>query len=283
MATLPERGCSGWMAELRLQFERRDDRTVLAHRWHRGPLQVQRPFYPEPTGVCHLYLLHPPGGVVPGDRLHIEARLEEGAEVLLTTPASGKIYRSHGPVSGQTTQLCVGARGALEWFPQETIVFDQAQTERKTLVELADQDAHFTGWEILCLGRPACEERFTFGNCKQAFEIWREGRPLWVERSNYEGGAALLEAPWGLRGHPVVGTFVCVARAPGLIERVREICGEVSREGRHLVPSQLQDVLVVRYLGDHVDEAKAYFTKVWAALRPMVTGRAVSLPRIWRT
>ncbi|MDE2089358.1 MAG: hypothetical protein KGJ12_05005, partial [Gammaproteobacteria bacterium] len=49
----------GWNAELSLAFARNNGRTVLSRRRHQGPLQVQRPFYPEPGGVCHVYLLHP--------------------------------------------------------------------------------------------------------------------------------------------------------------------------------------------------------------------------------
>ena len=94
IAVLPE--AEGWCAELELCFARSESRTVLATRRHRGPLRIQRAFYPEPGGVCHAYLLHPPGGVVAGDRLAINVELDEGAQVLLTTPAAGKFYRSAG-------------------------------------------------------------------------------------------------------------------------------------------------------------------------------------------
>ena len=60
----------GWEAELALRFVIRDGRTVLGERRHRGPLQVQRVFYPEGTDLCHLYVLHPPGGLVAGPQAH---------------------------------------------------------------------------------------------------------------------------------------------------------------------------------------------------------------------
>src|SRR5580765_6083218 len=78
----------GWQAELALRFAHRGARTVLASRHQRGPLMVQRPFYPEADGVCHTYVLHPPAGIVGGDQLNLSVTLEAGAHALITTPAA---------------------------------------------------------------------------------------------------------------------------------------------------------------------------------------------------
>ncbi len=44
---------TGWQAHLQLGFQRRAQRTFLRQCTHQGPLQVQRPFYPEGEAVCH--------------------------------------------------------------------------------------------------------------------------------------------------------------------------------------------------------------------------------------
>ena len=54
-------GFGRWQGALSLVFENRGGKTYLTHRSHQGPLLVQRPFYPEGP-VCHIYLIHPPGG-----------------------------------------------------------------------------------------------------------------------------------------------------------------------------------------------------------------------------
>ena len=58
-----------WAATLDLAFDARQEQGAQVTRMTRtrfkGPLRVQRPFYPEgKTGCCHVYLLHPPGGLV---------------------------------------------------------------------------------------------------------------------------------------------------------------------------------------------------------------------------
>ena len=83
-----------WKAALSLSFESGPSRTVV-RREHTGPLTVQRPFYPEGS-VAHVYLLHPPGGVVGGDALTINARVSEHAAGLVTHTRSYQVLPFNG-------------------------------------------------------------------------------------------------------------------------------------------------------------------------------------------
>jgi len=271
---------AGWKAQLNLRFAPRDERTELVRRAHHGPLVVQRPFHPEPDGTCHVYLLHPPGGVVGGDELRLQAHAEAGSRVLLTTPAATKLYRTDGRLSAQHQVLTVEAGARMEWLPQETIVFDGATCRLSTRVQLAE-GASFLGWDVMCLGRPACGERFERGQLSVALEIWRDEQPLWVERFAHHGGDGLADAAWGLAGHPVTGTLVCVTGGrEDLVERLRELTAD---DAQHFVISQLHDVLVCRYLGPSVEQARAAMVACWGELRRTLYGCEASVPRIWST
>jgi urease accessory protein len=274
----PHANQSGWQAHLSLRFSRRQQRTLLNYH-HLGPLQVQRPFYPETDGTCHVYILHPPGGVVAGDVLRIEADLTTGSQALLTTPAASKFYRSTGAIARQMQILRTAAGATLEWLPQETILFNRAQVRSLTRIELSG-DANFIGWEILCLGRPAADEAFTQGSCWQRFEIWRDAIPLYIEHGRYEGGSELLRSHWGLQGQPVTASLVCITRQTGLVEAVRTA---VAGHDALFSASYLQDVLVCRYLGTSVQQARALFGLAWSILRPAVLGKVICPPRIWST
>lgn len=266
---------SAWEAELKLGFRQRGDKTTLARREHRGPLTVQRPFYPE-GGVCHVYLLHPPGGVVAGDCLTIEAMVEHDAQALITTPAAGKFYRSGGGEARQTIHLAVAENACLEWLPQETIVYDGARLNATTYIELAEQ-SRFIGWEITALGRPAAGEGFSEGHAKLAWRIHCGGRLHYLERQYLDAEA--FQARWGLSGHSACGTMFVYPATPVHLAAVQDLIGEEPNLGVTLI----EGLLICRALNRRADLLKGYFERVWGLVRGDVMGKEVCLPRIWAT
>jgi len=84
---------TGWLTRLELGFAQVNSRTRLKHSQHIGPLRVQRAFYPE-GNLAHIYILHPPRGVVGSDQLHITLDLAHKTQVLCTPPGSGKFNLS---------------------------------------------------------------------------------------------------------------------------------------------------------------------------------------------
>jgi urease accessory protein len=267
-----ENPAASWKAELSLGFERTGERTVLARKRHDGPLVVQKALYPEGGEVCHAIVVHPPAGIAGGDELLLDVESKNGAFAQLTTPGAGKWYRSAGAWAAQ--RLSFDVEGALEWLPQETIVFDGARADLSTEVRLAG-DARYIGWEILCLGRSGSGERFSRGTIRLSTRISRDKKPIWLERGLIEGGGKLMRSPAGLGGHPVCGTFVAAGPQIG---KMRPAAGI-----EPLAVTQLPGLLVGRYLGDSSEQAKRAFAALWAALRPRLLGREAREPRIWRT
>ena len=190
---------------------------------------MQRPFFPEGDGVCHVYVLHPPGGLVGGDELDVSLDVDAGAHALVTTPAATKIYRTTGAPVRQTQRLRVATGGVLEWLPQESIVFDGARAIAETRVELAP-GARFIGADAVCFGRPAGNAPFARGTCRQLFELRRDGRPLLIERGRYDAGGPVGRARWGLAGAGVLALFVAApAPAADAVEAVRALAAAASQ------------------------------------------------------
>jgi urease accessory protein len=271
----------GWNAHLSLKFGSSDGKTVLCDQRHSGPLLVQRPFYPEGESVCHVYVLHPPGGVVGGDTLELDIGVRSQAHVLATTPTAGKFYRSAGPEARQTVNIAVQPGAALEWLPQETIIYDQVHARISTRIDLA-ADARFIGWDVLCLGLPASGAKFQRGMLRQTVEIWRDGELLLIERGQYDGESPILTARWGLAEYPVNGTFWCTTDNRHLVEVIRQQIPPPQTDELWSA-TWMQGLLVCRYLGWDAFRAHRLFVQIWQVIRPDVFGREACPPRIWRT
>ena len=267
---------ANWHAELQLGFTARDERTVLSHRKHIGPLLVQRPFYPEGS-VCHVYLIHPPGGIAGGDHLQLRAQLAAGTHALITTPAATKFYRAApGRVSVLQQHLQLQS-ATLEWLPQETIYFNQAQARTTTRVEL-DTASRFVGWEINCYGRRAGNEPFVAGRIHQGLELWLSGKPLLLDHLQVVGGAPMQQAVWGLQGKGALGTLLAYPATTADVQSLRDL--EIDAQ---LSVTLVDGVLVCRCLSSDGALVKQNLLKVWQHLRPRIIGREVVLPRIWAT
>lgn len=274
-------GTTTWPAQLNMQFEPRGARTVMSRCRHRGPLRVQRPFYPE-GAPCHVYVLHPPGGIVGGDTLEVDVQVKAGAHALLTTPAATKFYRCDARSARQRQTLHVCADAKLEWLPQDSIVFDGSNAESDTRVDL-EHGARFVGWELFTLGRPASSERFTAGRLTQRLELWRARTPVLIERTRFHGDDAALYASWGLQGHVAFATMVATpAHAETLATARRTLAAHPDNSLRAAFTLK-GDVLVGRCIAQSAPAIQRAFAAVWGAIRAGVMECTPCEPRIWRT
>ena len=175
----------------------------------------------------------------------------------------------------------VAPKGTLEWFPSENIIFSGAKASIKTKIELSS-DSNFVGWEISCLGRPASNENFIKGELDQRFEIWREGRPLQIERLWLKGGDLSFNAKWGLLGFPVIGSMVCITDNKGLLDSMRNLAN-TSTEHELFSVTQVDDIILCYFLGNSAERAKDYFINVWKIFRQEVIQFEAVEPRVWKT
>ena len=271
-----------WHAAIDLHFKARADKTVLSKLRFSGPLRVQRPFYPEGE-VCHVYLLHPPGGMVSGDHIDISATVGAGAHALLTTPSAGKVYASdsNNVIQKQTIKLYVD-NGICEWLPQENIVFDGANASLITHVELSG-GAKFMGWDMLALGRPVGDLPFKSGCIRQALSITQNGLPLLIERFLLDGELELLTSHAGLMGFPFMGNFYMVAPdLEQLIDKIRERLPEPT-EALILAATFKQGIVIVRGFSQCAEQLRNHFIQLWGTIRYDVVQREACFPRIWST
>lgn len=284
---------SQWHASLFLRFQQNLRGCRLIDSAHRGPLYVQKAFYPEGQDTAHVYLLHPPGGMVSGDRLALKVELEARARVLMTTPGAGRVYRARPDRSlqHQTIRFELSQDAIMEWFPQETIVYPGANARLDTHVSLG-KGSCYLGWEICCLGLPASALNFDSGELRQRLFIEHDGAPVFVESFNVsDRNRSICDAAVGLSGRSVSGVFVAgplrdqgmddVSREK-LLNSLRAVFSDMS-DGAECGVTLFNNFIVARYLGHCSEQARHSFIRLWGILRPLLSGRDACLPRIWAT
>jgi urease accessory protein len=276
-----------WRGVAHLNYQVRVDKCVPVETFTQAPLKIQKPLYPEGPAVCHSTLVHTAGGMVGGDQLNIQVELAADCRTVLTTAAANKVYGSQPTqgqkqplVASQTVNLSLASRSCLEWFPQETIVFNQAHFHQQIRVGLAP-GALWCGWDVMRFGRSARGERFEAGEVRSRLAIWQDQHPLWIDNQRLVGGSAALDSLNGLAGNPVMGTFALVGMIPAAdqISPLRELWnrdlpGDVG-------VTRLQNGLLCRYRGPSSQAARRWFVAVWQQLRPWYLNTTATVPRVW--
>jgi len=269
----------GWTARLELGYDHDGRRTRLCHRRHQGPLRVQRPLYPEGP-VNHTLLLHPPAGLVGGDRLSLDVRVAAGAHVLQTTPGAMPVYRSIAGPARVDYRFAVD--GTLEWLPQQTLLFDGCALHSRLHGELGPE-ARLVLLDLNCLGRPAAAAPFRSGHADLELRLDRGGVPLFRDRLRLLPDDALRQRLWGLAGRLACGTLLAYPAPEALLGPLQQHLEERDDPAVQLGATRLDELLVVRGLADDGTALMTALRELWLWLRPLVLATPGRRPRIWST
>lgn len=273
-----EASSQNWQAHLSLKLRAGAQKTSLIPVKRYGPLSVQRAFYPEQE-TCHVYLLHPPGGVVGGDQLDLEVEAEESSSTLITTPGATKFYLSAGRTAQLSQSLKVQPQANLEFLPQENIYFPGAQVNARTQIYVSENSSVML-WEKHCFGRPVIDESFSEGLVVSTLELICEGELIFTEKQRID--ALDIQCSSGLRHAPVIGTLLVYG--DGMTKVHLDALRSVTPEDGFSGVTRLTDkLLLIRYMGQSTIDVNHYFITLWQQLRPLILQRPSCIPRIWNT
>ncbi|HYF06108.1 MAG TPA: urease accessory protein UreD [Acetobacteraceae bacterium] len=263
---------------LELGFRATPRGTAIGTLFQAAPLRALFPD-PEPDEAPIAALVNTAGGLAGGDSLEIAISAGRGARATVSAAAAEKLYRSLGPPTRIATRLSVEADGALEWLPQETILFDGARMERHIGVDLA-AGARLLMAEILVFGRAAHGERLTAGALRDSWRLRREGALIWADGMALDGEiGSRLAAPFGFAGAGALGTLLFAGpAAEGLRDPLREGDLEHGATGGITLPQP--GLLLGRWLGTAMALRRAVAAGI-IALRSRALGLPARLPRLW--
>lgn len=256
---------------LRLGFERRGARTILAQSRFSLPLQAMTPTILD-DGTAYLILLNPTGGVLGGDRLVTEIVQQAGTHVCLTTPSATRIYRTAEKPAIIETAIQLGEGATLEYLPDHVIPHAGSALRQSLTIEMS-RGSRAVVLDTLASGRVAHGERWSFTELDSRTRVNVCGRPAYINRTRIvpaernPSGAGFMEdfdylssmilladglADWGR----------VAAAMNAEVERVTEVRGGVSLLSR--------GGCAIRFLARSAVGMTYLNKKLWDAARDLV-------------
>ncbi len=217
--------------------------------------------------------LNTAGGLTGGDRMAFRLALDPDARATATTQTAERVYRAASGVAEMRVELEAGAGAALDWLPQETILFQGAALMRETTVSLG-QDARLLMAETVVLGRAAMGETVTRAAFTDRRRVLREGRPVMVEPLALDAESLAAEGPAGLDGARALATLALFDQgAEDALGPVRALLDE---PGAVAHASAWDGKLVLRAMAADARPVRRIVARVAAHLR------RGPLPRVWQ-
>ena len=252
-------------------FAQRGGRTALTELYQQAPCRVMFP-RPEEGEPPLAVLLTTSGGLTGGDDVRIRVSIADGA-AMVTTQAAEKIYRSLGPDVTIEVELDIGSGARLEYYPQETIVFDGARLHRRTEASVAS-GGHLAAAEMLVFGRQASGEHLTHGRVLDGWRVRFDGRLAWVDRLALDGDIAeTLADPFTLDGAGAIATALHVG---GDVARLIPMARELADGAVTIV----NGILIARIFGPSPHEVRDRLVRYLSGMRG-ASGLPPRLPRVW--
>ncbi|MPT24672.1 MAG: urease accessory protein UreD [Starkeya sp.] len=265
-----------------------DGRTVRGRIEEEGFARVRFPRSGRRGRALEAVMINTGGGLAGGDASQSCLVAGRNAQLVVTTQAAEKIYRSDGATSHIDVELIAETGASLHWMPQATIVFDGARVERSIAAEVAP-DARLLLVEPVILGRTARGERLSYGSLRDRWRIRRGGRLVYADGLQLDGDiAATLDRRATAGGWAAFATLLLVAPdAEARLDAVRGALGLAAGEDEFLraeLPDGLDagasawdGMLSVRLLARDSAPLESAIRRVLAVLG------VGEVPRIWHS
>jgi urease accessory protein len=227
------------------------------------------------AGRCEAVTLNISGGIAGGDCLETSIALGPGARVGIASQAAERVYRALEAPSRIATAISLGKGTALDYFPQETILFDGFGLRRSLDVDLAE-DADFLGVETLIFGRRAMGEVVRAGFLRDRITLRRDNRMLLQDMTRLDGDIATALARKAVAGGTAAVASIIFA-APDAPARLPPLRDTLTASGLIAGATSFENIVFARILAP---DGASLRHCVISALRACRDGRV--MPRVWQ-
>ncbi len=282
-------GALGKDAFLRLIFEARSDRSILAFMERRAPLLVQKALYCDEgmPGLPVVFIVTTSGGILQGDRYALELAAGPGACGYITTQAATKIHEMDANYAAQTQDITLEEGAYLEYLPEAIIPFRHSRFHGRTRIRIAPT-ATLLYSEILMGGRLFYREgeKFEFDLFSSTVSAERpDGAQLFAEKFLIEPERSAVSRPGVLGEFNIFGNVILLTpreHAAAIHSRVAAVWNREEQwaAGASRLPNDAG--LIYKVIGNESRTVRGKVRDFWSLVRPQVTGFSVPPEFPWR-
>ena len=282
-------GAVGKSGRLRLGFERRGERTVLAELESRTPYLAQRALHcdQDMLDLAWLFVITTAGCILQGDRMALDIALGPRARAHVTTQSATKIHAMDANYALQTQAITLGDGAYLELLPDPLIPHRRARYASDTRITIAPT-ASLLYSEIVQPGRKHHHPDECFGLTVLSLATTAarpDGRRLFTEKLLLEPARTPVRQTGVMDGFDVLGNVI-LCTPPEPAARIHDIVGaRVDRAaglayGACRLPNDAG--LIFKVLGRDTAPVKATVREFWRVARREIAGADIPAPFFWR-
>jgi urease accessory protein len=282
-------GAVGKSGFLRLGFERRDGRTILAELDRRVPYLAQRALHSDPAmpDLAHVFLITSSGCLLQGDRLALEVALGAGARAHVTTQSATKIHAMEANYALQTQSFVLGEEAYLELLPEPLIPHRRARFSSDTQIVIAPT-ASFLYSEIVQSGRKHHHPEECFGATLLSLAVAArrpDGKLLFTEKLVFEPARNPARQTGVMDSFDVFGNVILLTPKDSTDGIAARVGADVDLEagvahGACRLPNDAG--LIYKVLGRETLQVKEKVREFWGIAREEITGQGIPPPFFWR-
>jgi urease accessory protein len=282
-------GSPGKVAHLRLGFERRGARSILADLFRRAPLIVHRAIYwdEEMPDLPCVFIVSNSGGILQGDRNTISIEVGPDAQAHVTTQSATKIHEMDANFAAQFQEIVLHDNAYLEYLPDPVIPHRHTRFLTDTRIAIAPT-ATLLYSEILMAGRKyySSGELYEYDLFSSTVRAERpDGRQLCTEKFVVRPRQQSVRRVGMMGEFDVFGNVILLTpkqHADRIFEQVPAVVNleEKWAAGASRLPNDAG--LIYKVVGMETAPVRARIREFWSMVRPEVVGARVPRQFAWR-
>ncbi|WP_353948406.1 urease accessory protein UreD [Sporolactobacillus sp. Y61] len=268
---------SEWTGELRLEMSGKQGKTVPSSVYFRGALKVMRPLYLDNSGQACYIVINPGGGYVDQDKYKMDVVLKDGSELLLTTQAATKVYRTPTKTVYQENFFELHDDSLLEYKPEPLIAYRDASYYQKSVIRMSTK-AMLLYEDMITPGWSDNDQLFPYRNIRMKTEIYVDGKLVVLDHLSLIPKMQYMKNTGFLEGYTHLGTlFMINKKVENKTEELMEILDryhETCRIGFSRLNTQ---GVIVRVFGNETKDIKTVFHDCTVWLKKLLNRGSIDL------